>query len=325
MAPVNVNTLILDIAQTGQALAVQATIGDETRRYEVAEQQKIPAKLRTIYRLLNPTPFLWNEIYGFLTHLRKAVGWPDIHSLLAETGHALYSPIQEWVESARAIEFILKEDCLGYPLEALYYQGRPLFLHKPSTYRLGGGHPDTHLHVSEGWKGVLIADKTSDPEEAVLGVKSLFPNSIYFDSLEVHPEDLQGIPAADFVLISGHGGPDDGIDLKHIPIRPQTLVHMAPKLVYLDSCQLGLNLGFLHSLEKSGALYYLAPTLSNESGESSTRTIERFFGALLAGEPPANALFKARKSLYEHYTDEEGDDFRVAMFRAFPFRVYRLN
>lgn len=323
MSPNSAEKLVIRVRQPGQTLEIQATFCGETHNYTLAEQQKIPAKMRTIYRLLNPAPFLWNVIYGFLTHLRKAVGGPDIHALLTEAGQALYSPVQAWIESAAAIEFVLAQDCLAYPLDALYLQGHPLFLHKPITYSLGG-HAATLLQVSDQWKGVLLADKTSDPEQAVLGVKTLFPGSIYFDSLDVYPEDLQDIPAADFVLISGHGSPDDGIDLKHIPIRPETLVHMAPKLVYLDSCQLGINRGFLHSLQRSGVLYYLAPILSNESGESSTRTIERFFGALHAGESPATALFAARKSLYEHYTGE-GDDFRVAMFRAFPFRVYRLN
>jgi len=255
----------------------------------------------------------------------KAIKQSDIHTLLAEVGQELYSPIQAWIEQASAIEFVLAEECLFYPLDAIYYQGHPLFLDKPITYSLHG-HSDTSVRVSDQWKGVLIADETSDPEQAVLSVKTLFPSSIYFDNLEVYPEDLQNITAADFVLISGHGGPDDGdgIDLEHIPIRPETLVHMDPKLVYFDSCQLGINRGFLRSLHRSGTLYYVAPILSNESGNSSTKTIEQFFGALYKGESPAYALFAARKTLYEYYT-AQGDDFWEVMVRAFPFRVYRLN
>lgn len=326
-------TLVVHVQQTQQALAVQAALAGETHKYTVSEQWKIPAKMKAIYRFLNPRHpllVLRDRIYDFFTYLfgdtnMKAIKQSDIHTLLAEVGQELYSPIQAWIDQASAIEFVLAEECLFYPLDALYYQGHPLFLDKPITYSLHG-HSDALLQVSDQWKGVLIADKTSDPEQAVLSVKPLFPDSLYFDNLEVHPEDLQNITAADFVLISGHGGPDDGdgIDLEHIPIRPETLVHMAPKLVYFDSCQLGINRGFLHSLHRSGTLYYVAPILSNESGDSSTKTIERFFGALSAGKSPADALFAARKTLYEHYTAQE-DDFWEVMVRAFPFRVYRLN
>ena len=59
----------------------------------------------------------------------------------------------------------------------------------------------------------------SSPERALLSVKRLFPRSIYYDDLEVHPKDLESIAATDFVLISGHGGADDGIDLAHLAIR----------------------------------------------------------------------------------------------------------
>ena len=308
MSSSNAETLVVHVQQTQQALAIQAALAGETQRYIVPKRRKTHAKMKTIHKLLNSTLPLWDAIYGFFAR--------DIHTLLAEVGQELYSPIQAWIESASAIEFVLAEECLFYPLDALYYQGHPLFLDKPIAYSLHG-HSDALLQVSNQWKGVLIADETSDPEQAVLSVKTLFPDSLYFDNLEVHPEDLQNITAADFVLISGHGGPDDGIDLEHIPIRPETLVHMAPKLVYLDSCQLGINRGFLHSLHRSGTLYYLAPILNNESGESSTKTIERFFGALSAGKSPANALFAARKTLYEHYT-AQGNDFSQAMVRALP-------
>ena len=324
-------TLVIHVQQKRQALDVQAALDGGTHRYTVPEQRNVPAKMKAIYKSLNPRPSLLallDSICGFFADLfadtdLKAIRRSDIHTLLTEVGQDLYAPIQASIKSASAIEFVLAEDCLSYPLDALYYQGCPLFLDKPITYRLHS-HSDTLLQVSDQWKGLLISHESSDPERALLSVKRLFPRSIYYDDLEVHPKDLESIAAADFVLISGHGDADDGIDLAHIAIHPETFVHMAPQLVYFDSCELGLHRGFLHSLYRTGTLYYVAPILSNESGESSTKTIERFFGALREGDPPANALFVTRKTLYEHYTDQ-GDDFCLAMVRAFPFRVYRLN
>ncbi len=323
MSSSNPTPLVISIQQSRATLAIRATFNGEIQAYTVPERQRVCARLKTIYRLLNPWSSFLGEIHDCYIRVRKAAGRPDIHALLTEVGQHLYAPVHPWIEPASEIEIVLDEECIDYPLDALYYQGRPLFLHKPVTYSLHT-HSDTVLAVSEQWKGLLISHQTSDPERAVLAVKTLFPGSIYYDDLDVRLDDLKNIAAADFVLISGHGGPKSGIDLEHIRIRPETLVQMAPELVYLDSCRLGLHLGFLEDLHRSGTRYYLAPILNNESGESSTRTIKRFFGALHEGESPSSALFLARKKLYEHYTSL-GDDFNLVMIRAFPFRVYRLN
>lgn len=319
----NPTPLIMSVRQSRATLAVRATFNGKIQAYTVPERHRVCSRLKTIYRLLNPWSSILGEIHDYYVRVREAAGRPDIHALLTEVGRHLYAPVHPWLGRASEIEIVLDEACVDYPLDALYYQGRPLFLHKPVMYSLHS-HSDTVPAVSEQWRGLLISHRTSDPERAVLSVKTLFPCSIYYDDLDVRPDDLNDITTTDFVLISGHGGPKSGIDLEHIPIRPDTLVHMAPKLVYLDSCRLGLHRGFLEALHRSGTRYYLAPILNNESGESSTGTIERFFGALHEGESPQSALFLARKALYERYTTL-GDDFDLVMIRAFPFRVYRLN
>ena len=319
----NPHTLVLNVKQTRKTLRLTATLDGETRSYTVPERQRVCAKLEIIYRLLNPWSSLLGTIHEFYVRARRTTGRPGIHALLTEVGRVLYSPFDAWIERASGIEFVVAEESLAFLLDALYYRGRPLFLHKQVIYSLHA-HSDGPLGVSHKWKGLLISHESSDPERAVLAVKDLFPGSFYYDDHDVHPEDLRDIKEVDFVLISGHGGPVKGIELKNMPIRPETLVHLAPKLVYLDSCRFGRHPGFLRSLHQSGTRYYLAPILNNESGESSTKTIERFFVALSDGEPPSYALFIARKTLYEHYS-AQGDDFHLAMVRAFPFRLYRLN
>lgn len=323
MSSSNPTPLVIRVQQSRATLAIRATFNGEIQEYTVPARYRVCARLKTIYRLLNPWSSLLGEIHDCYIRVREAAGRQDIHALLTEVGQHLYAQVHPWLGPASEIEIVLDETCIEYPLDALYYQGKPLFLHKPVTYSLHP-HSDTVLTVSERWKGLLISHRTSDPERAVPAVRTRFPGSIYYDDLDVRPDDLKNIPKADFVLISGHGGPKSGIDLEHIRIRPETLVQMAPRLVYLDSCRLGLHRGFLEDLHRSGTRYYLAPILNNESGESSTKTIERFFGALHDGESPSSALYLARKSLYEHYTSK-GDDFDLVMIRAFPFRIYRLN
>ncbi len=75
-------------------------------------------------------------------------------------------------------------------------------------------------------------------------------------------------------------------------------------------------------LQASGTTYAVAPILSNEAGDSSTGTIEIFFSELAKGIDPVKALFSARSALYERYAL---DDIQTALWRSFPFRVYRLN
>ena len=317
------HTLVFNVNETGKTLRLTATLDGKTHTYTVPERQKVCARLKIIYRLLNPWSSLLGTIHEFYARVRRTTGRPGIHALLTEVGRVLYAPVDAWIERASGIEFVVAEERLAFLFDALYYRGKPLFLHKQVSYSLHA-HSDDPLDVSRKWKGLLISHESSDPERAALAVKDLFPGSFYYDDHDVDPEDLRDIVEVDFVLISGHGGPAKGIELENMPIRPETLVHMAPKLVYLDSCRLGLHRGFLERLHQTGTRYFLAPILNNESGESSTKTIQRFFTALSDGETPSNALFIARKTLYEHYS-AQGDDFRLAMVRAFPFRIYRLN
>jgi hypothetical protein len=133
--------------------------------------------------------------------------------------------------------------------------------------------------------------------------------------------------AADILLISAHGwiqkASEDFMGTGKERLRPESLSHLSPRLVYLDSCQLGISPQFIQSFRKRGTQFYVAPILSNEAGNSSTKTIAFFFERLKAGDTPSEALFYTRKKLYEFYGEKEG--FNKLLFRAYPFRVYALN
>ena len=141
MASNSAETLVIHVQQKRQALDVQAALDGGTHRYTVPEQRNVPAKMKTIYKSLNPRPsllVLLDAICGFFADLfadtnLRAIRRSDIHTLLTEVGQDLYTPIQASIKSASAIEFVLAEDCMSYPLDALYYQGHPLFLDKPIT------------------------------------------------------------------------------------------------------------------------------------------------------------------------------------------------
>ncbi|UCE56140.1 MAG: hypothetical protein JSV31_12055 [Desulfobacterales bacterium] len=345
--------LIIHVKQTDNTLDIQANFAYETKNYTIPEHIAVIQKLETIYYLLEHqqreirtldkvSQFVERQyktiqrqgktIWGYIKQwsfkpkkeatANHAPTNNEIKVLLTEVGQSLYHPVQSFIELASAIEFVITEECLLYPFDATYYKGTPLFLHKPIIYSFKRQY-DSPLKVSKDWKGFMISDRSTDPERGLLLVKELFPRSRYFDSHDVHPEELQQMERADFVLISANGGVQ-GMDLPHCAIRSKNLSHMQAKLVYLNSCQLGLRLDFIYSLHQAGTLYYIAPILSNEAGESSTKTMERFFRALLNGETPSYALYLTRKTLYHLYADQDNEFCRV-MWRTFPFRVYRLN
>jgi len=95
-----------------------------------------------------------------------------------------------------------------------------------------------------------------------------------------------------------------------------------PKLAYFDSCRLGVSNRFLKAFTAIGSLYYVAPILSNEAGNSYTKTMQWFLNHLGQGARPEIALFLTRKKLWETYSE---DSFARHVWRSFPFRMYRLN
>ena len=155
----------------------------------------------------------------------------------------------------------------------------------------------------------------------------MLPSSSYYAMEEMNLAKLSSIRSADILLISAHGwvqlANTDFMKMGEERLRPESLSHFSSSLVYFDSCNLGVSAQFIQSFRSRGTQFYVAPILSNEAGNSSTKTIAFFFGRLKAGDTPSKALFYTRKKLYEFYGEKEG--FNKLLFRAFPFRVYSLN
>ena len=162
-SPSLAENLIVHVKQTGNTLDIQAEFSGETKRYVIGEQAAIIQKLEKIYNLLGNRQLddreqeegTLDKVSRFVDDQLKTIKgfipkWKDeqekdaaqnsapptdeIKDLLLEAGQALYQPIESFIGTASAIEFVITEDCLPYPLDALFYQGTPLFLHKPVIY-----------------------------------------------------------------------------------------------------------------------------------------------------------------------------------------------
>ena len=338
--------LSLYLEKRGPAIHVRAVSAFDTSDYSIEPQAGMIQKLVQIYDLIERRPEdagTLSKVGDFMGKQYRAVRglipfWKDTNEqqdagaslpeidtldrLLSEAGALLFDPIDTQVAIASRIEFVVTQDCLFYPFDALHVSGVPLFLKKPVAYRLSQ-KKTTPPKASASWRGLIISDADEDPERGAAAVKSSFPGAFGFDAQNVRREDIEAISSVDFILVSADGGVN-GFKMKHLELRPETLSRLKPELVYFDCNLYGLNLNFLNHFNQSGLSSYVAPIFSRQTGAASAQTMIRFFRTLLNGDRPSRALYLARKTLYDSYLLESGDKL-VAMRSSFPFRVYQLN
>ena len=261
-----------------------------------------------------------NQLYEDLEARRGR----DFASVGKRLGDLILAPLGPMLKRAKAVRFTIDEDLIGLPLDLLSFEGEPLFVQKPVTFEL----PSTRRSAAKAtfsakWSGLMMRDRTADPDNGVSFLATVLPNSSRVSTLR----QLRHADPVDVLLISGHGsvGEDsepDSVSVGDDEIVARDLAHLTPRLVYLDSCQLGISLDFLHALRRAGTNYYLAPILSNEAGNSSTRTIRLFFKNLAETGSPSEALYLARRQLYQEF---KKDPPATRLWRAYPFRLYRLS
>ncbi|MBE9041912.1 CHAT domain-containing protein [Oscillatoriales cyanobacterium LEGE 11467] len=307
------NTLFIFFDRIGEDFIVRANFRNRIYSYKTIENANtIISDLEDLYLNLQ-------AIYY------SSVDESEVLSQSKRLGVKIFSILDLWIDRCEAIRFIIPENFIRLPFEFLQHRELPLFLQKPVTYSFS---PVTsNFNFSDNWSALIVSDRTADPERGAHFVRDILSNSIYYDIEDLTLEALNSISPKDLVLISAHGWIDfnneDYIALNEESITATHLARLSPKLIYLDSCQLGVSHEFIQSLRRAGTNYYIAPILSNEAGNSSTKTIEHFFECLEEGLSPSLALFETRLQLYKHF--KAIDDYRRLIWRAFPFRVYHLN
>jgi hypothetical protein len=258
---------------------------------------------------------------------RRTLAGAELAQTLSQLGEQILVPFAEEIDRATVLNIEIPPDLVKFSIDALPLGGEPLYIRKPLVYTLGHPAAKPALALAPSATGILISDRTSDPERAVFRVREFFSRSVPVEADDVDGIKLQRHSPVDFAVISLHGriGYNEA-DVMVLPskaeLSPELIGSLRPRLVYLDSCNLGLSLRYLKALQIAGVRYVLAPILSNEAGNSSTRTIEAFFRELSLGKDPIAALHSAKRQLYAHYNSE---DPRAVLWRAFPFRIYQLH
>ena len=251
----------------------------------------------------------------------------ELEQSLKDQGAKFFGPMAQEIREGGAIGFKVEPSLLQLPFDALYSDGKPLFVQKPVFFTVDDAAHEAKPVPLKDARGILVSDETADPERGVFAVSKLYPKAKTFDIAEFSFKTLAGLEPQDFILISAHSstgnGPEDYIGIADGQmLTAANLARLKPTLVYFDSCKLGTSQAFLTAFKEAGAKVLFAPALSNEAGSSSTRTIAAVFDNLSKGADPVTALFRARTGLYEtHHADE----LPKLLWRAFPFRVYLLN
>lgn len=258
---------------------------------------------------------------------RQVLGGEALQQVLEEVGKAILSPFADEIRGATRLRIQVQAHLVKIAIDALEFDGAPLYVQKPIMYTIDRDIAPSAMTIDATSVGLLISDRTADPQRAVYDVADLFPKSVALDAGDFDGAGLDPSARFDFVVISAHGraGYEDS-DLIALPGRrilpPDEVARLRPQLVYFDSCNLGVSLRYLQELQRAGVKFVLAPIVSNEAGESSTLTMRTFFQEIAAGRDPVTALYVTRRRAYELYGRHDVMD---QLWRAFPFRVYALN
>jgi hypothetical protein len=304
------NVLYIKLTDDSKILQIMAQNGRRETRTERIDKADFRRKTLDLYKGLES----------------RRLSDADGQRMVKNLGRQILGPFRALIETADEVVFVVSDGLLETPLDLLYHNGQPLFLQKPVSYRVTQPTKQGSGFSLPG-SALVVSDASADPERAAAQVASNFADSIFLDVAKVDPPYLRRQPAYDLLLMSVHGRIDN-TTADHVVLgsgsagSADDFLMIKPKLAYFDSCRLGVSSRFLKTFMSIGSLYFIAPILSNEAGNSSTKTMQFFFEHLGQGARPEIALFLARKKLWEAYHQ---DAFADRVWHAFPFRVYRLN
>ncbi len=309
LAPLNANTLFLSYLQKDDQIECIGVCKDQVERL-----------VYPIDKLLEHTHTLYDAVEN-KTHKKM----PDFLKSQAYLSEHLIHPFEGMLENCSSIQITLDSTLLKIPFEYLRLNKKELSTYRAMVFRL----PDTNFAVQHESinleSGTIVRDKSCDPQNACKTIKETNAKFKFFSSKEIKPNDL-ALQNQDFLLISAHGYAYENnrgvLGWDYIHMQRETLIKLNPKLAYFDSCQQGINLNYLEAFKAAEGLnYYIAPIISNDAGDSSTKTIEWFFEFLQNGLTPSKALFETKKKLKHHYKRKK---LLTIYNKALSFRLYEL-
>lgn len=270
----------------------------------------------------------FDTIYDILEEKKKSKE-PELQQAVQTLSSLLITPFVDQLQKCDSVRFIVYEELIHCTFDLLLFNDDALFLQRGICYQIEEGKGEHSPKLSLG-TALLIADLTADPEEACKAVSKLIPDSEYYTMEKANVELIKkSADQVDALVISAHGELDDdyngGISLNDETITASVVGKLEAWLVYFDACGQAINLQFLNAFQnKSEIQFYLAPIISNDAGDSSTKTMVWFFTAMIAHGNPIKALYDTRKRLFAFYRMEKKLSVVESLNKAFPFRLYEF-
>ena len=252
-----------------------------------------------------------------------------LEAAIAALSEQLLKPFTQQLKACELVRFVVYADLIRCAFDLLLLEGNYLFLQRPICYQVDEGEGEDDPAIEMG-SALLIADLTADPEEACRQVAKLIPNATY---AEMKDADFDMIKAAasevDVFVISAHGEIEEEnagyLYLNDEALKAKMVGKLEAWVVYFDACQQGVNMAYLDALqEESDIQFYLAPIISNDAGDSSTRTMVWFFTAVQRHKNPIRGLAETRQRLFTYYHDQQKLDLVTVLNKAFAFRLYEM-
>lgn len=252
----------------------------------------------------------------------------EARQIIKDLSAILLAPFSDMLDKAGQVRFIIDTDLVRCAFDLLEHKGKPLYLQYPVSYMVDDNDVEEVPRIKLN-NALMVADLTSDPEQACREVSKLVPNSRYYEIGKASNAMIQKA-SYDLLLISAHGSIEDDtsgeMEINDEALTSDELENVEATLIYFDSCQQGANTDFIETFQEEGICdYYAAPLTSNEAGDSSTKTMVWFFTELLSSGDPAMSLFKTRQKLYEHYSKDKSIGLGELLYKAFVFRLYEFT
>lgn len=307
--------LVISLDARGKDVHVDGTLGSETLGVDLEGKRKeILDRLDAMHDILE------NKSVKKLGALRADV---------AALSEQLIKPFAALLAKTEHVVFRIEKPFVGAPLDVLENGGKPLFLSHAVTYVISKFKLRTKAFPKLE-NGYFMADLTADPEQALKAVAATIPQAKYVKMEEGSLDSIRrGVKDANVFVLSAHGEVDKkgsgDVAINKEELDADFLKKLNVDLTYFDSCQTGSAWDFVETFAKSQtSTYYVAPIISNDAGDSSTRTVTWFFEGLKGGKGPAVALLETKRKLYEFYVGKKLDEITV-LNKAAPFRLYEFD
>lgn len=269
----------------------------------------------------------FNAIYDILENKKNRED--ELRAALDTLSQKILAPFAKELKRCDLVRFVVFEDLIRGAFDLLLFEGTHLFLQRPVCYQVAEGEGEDAPQIPVE-SALLIADLTADPEEACKEVSTRIDEAEYVLMEDADNSTIKdAADQVDALVISAHGDIDEdsrgAIYLNEVAVPATVMGTLEAWIVYFDSCQQGANMRYLEAFQEDSEIqFYLGPIISNDAGDSSTRTLIWFFEGVLAHGNPIRALFDTRKRLFTFYTKERKLNLITSLNKAFAFRLYEF-